>query len=91
MRPQDLLFDLLDFDTNFLTVRRVEHETLERGPGLEGANFALLARGTESVDETAEDVAAINVTLEWLLNHGDLVKGANADLAEYFVDLFERL
>ena len=91
VRTKNLFLDFLDLEANFLTVRGVEHEALERGPVEEGRTVPLLRQGPERIDEAAEDVAPVDVSFLRLLEDRDLIEGPDADLTENIVDLLERL
>ena len=70
MGSQDSLFDVLDFEADFLAVWRVMHEVLECGPRLlEAAVVPLVFWVSERVDKSTEDVAAINIGLLRPLDH----------------------
>lgn len=88
MWSQHLFLDLLDLKADFLTVRRVEHKTLQTGPGLERGRLPLFGHWSESIYEATEHNTAFYFIFLRLSHHGDLVKGANADLSEDSIDLF---
>lgn len=91
VRPQHLFLNQLHFQTNFLAVRRVEHETLQTSPRLERERVPLLRDGSESVDEKAEDDAAIDLLFQWSSDRRNLVECTHADLSENLVNLLKRL
>lgn len=91
VRSKHLLLDLLDFEADFLTVRRVKHEALERVPGEEARGIPLVFWGSKGIHETNEHLTAINFDFLRLLDLLDLIENADRNLSEHFVNLFERL
>lgn len=69
----------------------MEKETLNRLPRLQRLQVPLLACGPEGIDETTENVAAVDVAAGWLLDERDCVERAHADLSEDSVYLLKLL
>ena len=90
MWAKDLLLDLLNLQADLLRVGRVEQEACHRTPLLERNIVPLLTGRAESIDEAAENVDSLNITLSWPANQSESVKRSYTHLPECIINLLQR-